>query len=99
MQNPSAEFFQMFGVQAVPPLPAPHCAKKGPFVKLAGDKKRAHGGVFYKKDKQQQQTGAVLALGELPYAPKQDAWSKPIAKIIIIITLPIIVSLLVTSWW
>ena len=79
----------MFGVQAVPPLPAPHCAKKGPFVKLAEDKKRAHGGVFYKKDKQQQ-TGAVLALGELPYTPKQDAWSKPIAKIIII-TLTIIV--------
>ena len=26
--------FQMFGVQAVPPLPAPHCAKKGPFVEL-----------------------------------------------------------------
>ena len=58
--------FQMFGVQALPPLPSPHCAKKGHLWSSA-DKKGAWG-VFYKKEKQ---TRAVSALGELPYTPNR----------------------------
>ena len=80
--------FQMFGVQALPPLPSPHCAKKGHLWSSAD--KKGGWGVFYKKEKQ---TRAVSALGELPYTPKQDAawiWNKLVAEIILIINfLPI----------
>ena len=76
--------FQMFGVQALPPLPTLIVLKRA----ICGARriKRGAWGVFYKKEKQ---TRAVSALGELPYTPKQGAaWSKLIAEIILIIDSP-----------
>ena len=85
MQNPSGSFSNVWRPSA-PTLLRPYCAKKRPFVEQRIKSGRMGG--FLQKGQAEAEAGAVSALGELPYTPKQDAariWNKLVAEIILII--------------
>ena len=75
MQNPSGSFSNVWRPSA-PTLLRPYCAKKRPFVEQRIKSGRMGG--FLQKGQAEAEAGAVSALGELPYTPKQDAYkAKP----------------------
>ena len=75
MQNPSGSFSNVWRPSA-PTLLQPYCAKKRPFVEQRIKSGRMGG--FLQKGQAEAEAGAVSALGELPYTPKQDAYkAKP----------------------